>query len=52
MSSGGENYELGLLTLSSKAAKGEQERLERKQLGISRFAQSCQIGIKQASEEY
>lgn len=26
--------------------------LERKQLGMSRFAQSCQIGIKQASEEY
>ena len=26
--------------------------LERKQLGMSRFAQSCQIGIKRASEEY
>ena len=24
--------------------------MERKQLGMSRFAQSCQIGIKQASE--
>ena len=47
-----QNYELVLLTLSSKAAKGEQERLERKQLGMSRFAQSCQIGIQQASEEY
>ena len=47
-----QNYELVFLTLSSKAAKGEQERLERKQLGMSRFAQSCQIDIKQASEEY
>ena len=32
--------------------KGEQEWLERKQLGMSRFAQSCQIDIKQASGEY
>ena len=46
------NFYFHILTQSSKAAKGEEERLERKQLGMSRFAQSCQIGIKQASEEY
>ena len=26
--------------------------VDSKQLGMSRFAQSCQIGIRQASEEY